>query len=75
MIWTNLTRWLAPAIVVVGTSVLTLAIVALPDLGIGVLAALVGARVLMGLGRWAYFLRLMAWWMPLRKQPRLAGAT
>jgi hypothetical protein len=74
MLWANLTRWIVPAIVVVGTSALTLAIVALPDLGIGVLATLVGARVLMGLARWAYFWRVTAWWNRWRTQPRLAGA-
>jgi hypothetical protein len=74
MIWTDLTRWILPAIVVVGTSALTLAIVALPDLGIGVLAAIVGARVLMGMSRLAYFLRLTTWWIPQHKPPHLAGA-
>jgi hypothetical protein len=75
MIWTDLTRWFVPTIVVVGTSALTLAIVSLPDLGLGVLAALVGARVLMGLARWVFFLRITNWWNPWRTQPRFAGAT
>jgi hypothetical protein len=73
MLWSNLTRWVFPAAVLAGTSLLTVAIFVLPELSLSVLAALVGARLMMGLVRLVVIFRLSGAWIEWRSTPRLAG--
>jgi hypothetical protein len=74
MTWLERVRWVVPTTIFVGTSALTVAILMLPDLGLGILAALVGARVLMGIARWLVVFRVAGWWYSWGQQPQLAGA-
>jgi len=74
MLWQKIARWVVPAVVFVGTSALTVAIFALPGLSLGVLATLVGARLLLGFGRLLVMFQLASAWVHWRSTPQLAGA-
>ena len=74
MLWSLIGKWIVPAAAFLGTSTLTLALIALPELGLGVLAALVGARLVMSLVNWFILYRIAGEWVYWPSRPRLAGA-